>query len=252
MTKRRTVTFLTLLIILLGISACGNRTEDPDGGTGDGADTQAAQMEQAAQMGQIGQAEQAAQMEQIERTEQAAQAQQADTTSSNPALAAESEASGKALIVYFSWSGNTEKVAFGIQAQTGADIFEIVPQEAYTEDYDTLLNIAQEEQKKGIRPAISDTVEDMDCYDLIYVGFPNWWGDMPMILYSFFDEYDLSGKTIAPFCTSGGSGLSDTVRTSETLEPDAVVLEGLHIGSSEADDPESAVAEWLSNLGTAE
>ena len=81
MTKRRTVTFLTLLIILLGISACGNRTEDPDGGTGDGADTQAAQMEQAAQMGQIGQAEQAAQMEQIERTEQAAQAQQADTTS---------------------------------------------------------------------------------------------------------------------------------------------------------------------------
>lgn len=228
MTKRRTVTFLTLLIIILGISACGSRTEDPDGGTGDGADTQAAQMEQAAQ------------------------AQQADTTSSDPAPAAESEVAEKALIVYFSWSGNTENVAAEIRTRTGADIFEIVPQEAYTEDYDTLLNIAQEEQKNGIRPAISEKVEDMDGYDLIYVGFPNWWGDMPMILYSFFDEYDLSGKTIAPFCTSGGSGLSDTVRTIETLEPDAVVLEGLHIGSSEADDPESAVAEWLSNLGTAE
>lgn len=258
MTKGRMVIFLTLLIIMLGITACGNRTEGPDGGTGDSADTQAAQTgqigqtEQSTQMEQNTQTEQDAQTKQTERSEQAEQAQQADTMSSDPALAAESEASGKALIVYFSWSGNTEKVAAGIQSQTGADIFELVPQEAYTEDYDSLLGIAQEEQKNDARPAISDMVENMDGYDLIYVGFPNWWGDMPMILYSFFDEYDLSGKTIAPFCTSGGSGLSDTVRTIKTLEPDAVVLDGLHIGSSEAADPESAVNEWLDNLGLAE
>ena len=264
------VIFFFFLIITLGITACGNRTEGPDGSTGDSADTQAAQTgqigqteqstqteqntqtEQDAQTEQNTQTEQDAQPEQTERSEQAEQAQQADPMSSNPALAAESEASGKALIVYFSWSGNTEKVAFGIQAQTGADIFEIVPQEAYTEDYDSLLGIAQEEQKNDARPAISDTVENMEGYDLIYVGYPNWWGDMPMILYSFFDEYDLSGKTIAPFCTSGGSGLSDTVRTIKTLEPDALVLDGLHIGSSEAADPESAVKEWLDNLGLAE
>ncbi|WP_455620285.1 flavodoxin [Eisenbergiella sp.] len=264
MTKGRMVIFLTLLIITLGITACGNRTEGPDGGTGDGADTQAAQTgqigqteqntqtEQSTQTEQNTQTEQDAQPEQTKWSEQAAQAQQADTTSSDPTLAAESEVSGKALIVYFSWSGNTEKVAAGIQSRTGADIFEIVPQEAYTEDYDSLLGIAQEEQKNGARPAISDMVENMDGYDLIYVGFPNWWGDMPMILYSFFDEYDLSGKTIAPFCTSGGSGLSDTVRTIKTLEPDALVLDGLHIGSSEAADPESAVKEWLDNLGLAE
>ena len=210
---------------------------------------QAAQMEKAAQMGQIGQAEQAAQTEQIERTEQAAQAQQADTTSSDPAPAAESEAAGKALIVYFSWSGNTENVAAEIRTRTGADIFEIVPREAYTEDYDTLLNIAQEEQKNGIRPAISEKVEDMDSYDLIYVGFPNWWGDMPMILYSFFDEYDLSGKTIAPFCTSGGSGLSGTPDKIQGVQPQANVTEGLQISGASAGNCGEQVSNWLNKIG---
>lgn len=154
----------------------------------------------------------------------------------------------KALVVYFSWSGNTENVAESIADQTGADIFKIVPAEPYTDDYDELLDIAAKEKQDGARPEIADSIENLGQYDVIYVGFPNWWGDMPMILYTFFDSYDLSGKIIAPFCTSGGSGLSDTVNSIKELEPEAEVIEGLHIGSSASSEPDSAVEEWLGNL----
>lgn len=154
-----------------------------------------------------------------------------------------------ALVAYFSWSGNTESVAKEIQAQTGADIFRIVPAEPYTDDYDTLLDIAQEEQAADARPEIADTVEDFQQYDVVYLGYPNWWGDMPMILYTFLDEYDFSGKTIAPFVTSGGSGFSGTIGAIESMEPNASVTEGLSLGSSEAAQPADAVSSWLAANG---
>ena len=161
----------------------------------------------------------------------------------------EDEAGSNSLIVYFSWSGNTESVANEIQAQTGADIFEIIPAEPYTDDYDTLLDIAQEEQASDARPAIAETVENFEQYDTVYFGFPNWWGDMPMILYTFLDEYDFSGKTIAPFVTSGGSGFSGSIGTIESMEPEATVTEGLSLGSSQAAEPAAAVTEWLAAIG---
>ena len=165
--------------------------------------------------------------------------------------AGSSEEDGGALIVYFSWSGNTEAVAREIQSQTGADLFEIVPAEPYTDDYDELLDIAQEEQSSDARPAIADTV-DLSGYDTVYLGFPNWWGDMPMIMYTFLDEYDLSGKTIAPFNTSGGSGFSGSLDTIAEMEPDAEITEGLSLGSSEAEDCSDTVSGWLGSIGLAE
>ena len=156
------------------------------------------------------------------------------------------------LVVYFSWSGNTESVALEIQNQSGADTFRLVPAEPYTDDYDALLDIAQEEQRNGVRPAISGSIENFDSYEVVYLGFPNWWGDMPMIIYSFLDDYDLSGKTIVPFVTSGGSGFSNTIRTIESMEPDAEVLDGLSLGSSQAANAGDAVANWLSGLGLVE
>ena len=165
--------------------------------------------------------------------------------------AGSSEEDGGALIVYFSWSGNTEAVAQEIQNQTGADLFEIVPAEPYTDDYDELLDIAQEEQSSDARPAIADTV-DLSGYDTVYLGFPNWWGDMPMIMYTFLDEYDLSGKTIAPFNTSSGSGFSDSLDTIAEMEPDAEITEGLSLGSSEAEDCSDTVSGWLGSIGLPE
>ena len=157
----------------------------------------------------------------------------------------------RSLVVYFSWSGNTEKVAQSILTQTGSDIFRIEPKTPYSTDYDTVVSDAKAEKQNNARPEIKDTIPNISDYDTIYVGFPNWWGDMPMILYTFFDSYDLSGKTIALFCTSGGSGLSNTVNEVKQLEPNATVTEGLHIGSGSASAPDSAVSAWLEKIGTA-
>lgn len=178
-------------------------------------------------------------MEENTDTGEAADAEESTDTASGE---------GGALIVYFSWSGNTEAVAQEIQAQTGADMFEIVPAEPYTDDYDELLDIAQEEQSSDARPAIAETV-DLSGYDTVYLGFPNWWGDMPMILYTFLDEYDLSGKTVAPFNTSGGSGFSGSLNTIAQMEPDAEITEGISLGSVEAENCADEVAEWLANIG---
>lgn len=155
----------------------------------------------------------------------------------------------KELVVYFSWSGNTEGVANEIAAQTGADVFKIVPQTAYSNDYDTVVDLARQEQRDNVRPEIAEAIENLDDYEVIYVGFPNWWGDMPMILYTFFDNYDFSGKTIAPFCTSGGSGLSDTVSEIQSLEPEATVTDGLHIRDNNVEDASESVTDWLKSIG---
>lgn len=158
------------------------------------------------------------------------------------------EATSKSLVVYFSWSGNTQNIAREIQKQTNSDIFEIVPEVAYSDDYDEVVDLAKEEQKEKARPQIKNKIENLENYETIYVGYPIWWGDMPMILYTFFDDYDLSNKTIAPFCTSGGSGLSDTDKTIQALEPNATVVKGLHISGSSAEDASNDVKEWLNEI----
>ena len=181
--------------------------------------------------------------------------EESDDSSTSPVSATPesepTEAGSKSLVVYFSWSGNTENVAKSIQNQTDSDIFKIVPATPYSDDYDTVVDLAKVEQRENARPAVADSIENIADYDVIYVGFPNWLGDMPMILYTFFDSYELSGKTIAPFCTSGGSGLSNTVNEMKELEPNATVTDGLHIGSSSASNPDNAVSEWLSEIGLA-
>lgn len=155
---------------------------------------------------------------------------------------------GKPLVVYFSHSGNTRSVANEIALQTGADIFEIVPAEPYTTDYDTLLEVARTEKADNARPEISGTLDNLDDYDTIYLGYPNWWADMPMVMYTFLDTYDLSGKTVSPFVTSGGSGFSGTVDAIRSLEPEAVVTEGLAVRDTGAGDPAEAVSDWLNSL----
>lgn len=182
----------------------------------------------------------------------AAQSETEPETETEPDTDGETQTSGKALVVYFSWSGNTRAVAETIQSQTDADIFEITPEEAYTDDYNELLDVAQAEQQESARPAIAGTIENFDSYDVVYLGFPNWWADMPMILYSFLDDYDLSGKTLAPFVTSGGSGFSDTISTIEEMEPGAAITAGLSISDSNLDSAASEVSEWLVNIGMTE
>ena len=153
------------------------------------------------------------------------------------------------LVVYFSNSGNTEIPANFIHNYVGGDIVALEPTVAYPEDYNDLLDVAQEEQQSDARPEFNDLNIDIDDYDTIFIGYPNWWGDMPMIIYTFFDTYDLSGKTIAPFNTSGGSGLSRTVGTIRELEPNATVTEGFTVLGDDVDNAMSDVEEWIDSLG---
>ena len=156
---------------------------------------------------------------------------------------------GNVLVVYFSHTGNTENVANFIHEAVGGDIIKLETEEQYTDNYNDLLDIAQEEQNDNARPALSTQIDNIDDYDTIFLGYPIWWGDMPMALYTFLDEYDLSGKTIAPFTTSGGSGLSGTPSNIEDEEPNATVTEGLSVRDSSSKNSQSAVNEWLSEIG---
>ena len=156
---------------------------------------------------------------------------------------------GNVLIVYFSQTGNTETVANIIHDNVGGDIVKLETTEAYPSDYDELVDYAQQEQQEDARPELSTVIENIEQYDTIFLGYPNWWGDMPMAVYSFLDEYDLSGKTVIPFVTSGGSGFSDTVSASKEEEPDADVQEGLELSDSETADSEDEVKSWVESLG---
>ena len=146
--------------------------------------------------------------------------------------------------------GNTQYMAYVIRDTLGADIFRIEPETPYPTDHETLVDLARDEQGRDFRPVIKDTVGNMDSYDVIYLGYPNWWGDMPMILYSFLEQYDLSGKTIVPFNTHGGSGFSNTISTIAELQPNAtVVQDGLTISRNHIQDAEQEIIDWVQGLG---
>lgn len=142
-------------------------------------------------------------------------------------------------------TGNTGLIARDIQKAAGGTLFSIRTETPYPDTYQATVDQGRVEQQQNARPALSAHVENMADYDIIFLGYPNWWGDMPMPLYSFLDEYDLSGKTIIPFCTSGGSALSDTVNAIRNAEPDAAVMDGFHVSGSSAAIAEGSVLNWI-------
>jgi len=146
--------------------------------------------------------------------------------------------------------GNTQYVAYVIRENTGADIFRIEPETPYPTDHDTLVDLAAEEQDVDARPDINGQIENFEQYDTVFVGYPNWWGDMPMILYTFFDTYDFSGKTIIPFNTHGGNGFSNTINTIAGLEPAADVnTDGFTVSRDNVEDAEPDILAWLESVG---
>ena len=145
--------------------------------------------------------------------------------------------------------GNTQYVAMEIQEKMNADIFRIEPETAYTTNHEELVDIASKEQEENARPEIKDKISDFEQYDTIFVGYPIWWSDLPMIMYSFFDEYDFSDKTIIPFSTHGGSGLADTISTILELEPNANVYEqGLSISRNDIENSSEEISQLLEKV----
>lgn len=157
--------------------------------------------------------------------------------------------SSSVLIAYFSWSGNTEQVAQIIQQETGGDLFEIAPATPYTDDYNELLDIAQQEQSDNARPELAGQVENWEQYDTIFVGYPNWWSDAPMAVYTFLESYDWDGKTLVPFNTSASGGFGRSLSGLEESASGAAILEGISFTERTLGDAQSEVTAWLDGLG---
>lgn len=174
----------------------------------------------------------------------------ADAADPAPAEETQESTGGKVLVAYFSATGHTKAIAEYLQTVLDADLYEIVPQEPYTSDdldYNTDGCRANREQNDdAARPAISGSVEDMAGYDVVFIGYPIWWGQAPKIVDTFLESYDFSGKTIVPFCTSGGSGIDGSLSGIQALTPDADWLAGQRFsaGASETD-----VQSRVDNLG---
>ena len=170
---------------------------------------------------------------------------------------------GRILVAYFSRAGenysvgvidkgNTAIVAEMIAEQTGGDLFEIMPVNPYPVGYEEMKAVSTQEKDSGARPEIANTVDNWDDYDVVFLGYPIWYADMPMIVYNFLESYDFTGKTVIPFNTHEGSGQSGTQSRIEATIPDATVLSGLAIRGATAQNDaaatQSAVETWIKDL----
>ena len=202
--------------------------------------------------------------------EASATAHPSQTVSDRPARTIEAGTEGKSLVVYFSVPetdgadassgasrilsggkvvGNTQYVAAVIGEAAGSDLFEIRTVRTYPGSHKALIDAAKAEIDDNARPKLATHIERLDDYDVVFVGFPNWWYDMPMALYTFFDEYDFSGKTLIPFCTHGGSRFSGAIETIRRLEPGADVLDGYAVARDRAADAKDGICRWLEKIG---
>ena len=217
---KKTIAILLSLVMILGLAACGNS---------------ASQTEQPS-------------------TEDTSVESKADTNSAENSTDKENTDNQdvqdhKVLVAYFSATGTTKGVAEHIANGLNADIYEIVPEDPYT---DADLNYNDNNSRTTIemndpnaRPAISGSVENMEQYDIIFVGYPIWWGEAPRIVSTFMESYDFSGKTIVPFCTSGGSGIGSSASNLERLTSGATWLDGRRLNGSDSQD---TVMEWVNSL----
>lgn len=183
--------------------------------------------------------------------------------------AAETSASStdsKVLVAYFTWPetdgvdassgasrvvahgkvyGNTEYIAGMIAEATGGDLFAIKTERNYPGSHKELIDEAKREAEAGEHPRLVTHIENLKDYDVIFVGYPNWWYDMPMAIYTFFEEYDFSGKTVIPFCTHGGSRFSRSVETITGMEKNARVVRGLSVAGRDVPEARQTVRNWL-------
>ena len=230
---------ILLAVLLLILSGCGNTNTPQLSETDKESSTQASQ-----------------------NTDTTAETE--NTDNSEEPVSGPDESSG-ILVIYFSRTGeqytvgvidkgNTAIVAEMIADETGADLFEVLPEEDYYPyTYKELTDVAKKEQSEKARPAYQGTLPDLSAYSTIFIGAPVWWGDWPMIMYTVFENNDFSGKTLIPFSTHEGSGLSGFDKKLQNACPDAEVLKGLAIRGNDAQNSQDKVIEsvkgWLKDLG---
>ena len=273
MKKRMLPMCMLLAVLLLGLSACGNKpavggqdSPAPQETTADAPEAAEEETnEEAAETAQAG-----------TEQESAAEAAPADMTAADAAAteaaaaAEESNPKSNTLVVYFSRVGNTDfpadvdadssasirvdenglmgnagQMAAWIAEEAGCETMEIQTEDSYPVSYEETVDQAKQEQSEEVRPALKADEKTVEDYDNIYLVFPNWWGDLPMPVYSFLDAHDLAGKTVNVFVTHEGSRFSNTVGTIQGLEPDARVQEGLAVQGGSVSDEEQNIRQWV-------
>lgn len=229
---KKAIVLLLSSIMISGLTACGNSAEQTE---------QVQQEEQTEQTQQEGQTEQTDQSPAEDFAESSAD--------SGPSEERNDGDDTNVLVAYFSATHTTEGVAEHIADGLNAELYEIVPEEPYT---DADLNYNDDNSRSTVemndpnaRPAISGSVENMDQYTVVFIGYPIWWGEAPRIVSTFMESYDFSGKTIVPFCTSGGSGIGSSAENLEQLTSNAVWLEGRRLNGG---DTRETVMEWVDSL----
>ena len=222
------LTMAITLALLLGLTACGQVETQSNPGQSQ------TQQEGTSSVG-----------------EPSAPSQSTPPASSTPKAgeSAEETPEGGVLVAYFSATGNTEGIAQHLQAVLGADLYEIIPAEPYSDD-DLNYNASdcranQEQNDPDARPAIDGSVDNMEDYEVIFLGYPIWWGDAPKIISTFLESYDFDGKTIVPFCTSGSSGIGNSAEPLADLAESAVWREGTRFAPGASQEE---VAVWVDGL----
>ena len=229
---------LLLAVLLFALSGCGNAAAPQPSET----DKSSAQAKQNT--------ETAPESESIDHSETTV----ADTDRSSDVLVIYFSRTGEQYTVGVIDKGNTAIVAEMIAEETGAELFEVLPEEDYYPyTYNELTDVAKKEQNEKARPAYQGTLPDLGAYSTIFIGAPVWWGDWPMIMYTVFESNDFSGKTLIPFSTHEGSGLSGFDKKLQSSCQDAEVLKGLAVRGNDAQNNQDKVREsvnsWLKELG---
>ena len=172
---------------------------------------------------------------------QSAEGGQTESSGSNP----------KILIAFISKTNNTKTIAEYIHSFVGGEMFHITTKSPYPADYNDTLQVARAELDNNERPELAAAIskEDMAKYDVIFLGHPIWFGTIPMAMSTFLEQYDLSGKTVAPFCTHGRGGAGRSVSDITKLCPNVTILQGFATVGSSANQAQNDVADWLRQLG---
>ena len=240
---KRIVVSLLMAAMVISLTACGGNTKQR-GNTA----TDTSEREQSPAPSEESESVQPETDGTPEPSEDATVAEMESTDAADSQDVPEEEGS-KVLVAYFSATGTTKGVAEIITGNMGADIYEIVPQEPYTDAdldwHDDSSRSTIEMNDRSCRPEISGAVEDMERYDIVFIGYPIWWGEAPRIVSTFMESYSFDGKTLIPFCTSSSSGLGSSGRNLEKLTDGAQWMEGMRFGggTSEAD-----VQAWTEGL----
>lgn len=239
---KKILSLLAVFTMVLGLAACGST----------GTETDVSQSTQPNSETETSVQEEGTSETDVTQSDNTGQAENTDTNETK-ILVAYFSRTGENYGVGYIEKGNTHIIADMIAEQTGGDTFEIRTVTPYPDEYDECTEAAKQEQDENARPELAESVEGMEDYDVIFLGFSNWWGDMPMAVYTFLESCDFSGKTIVPFCTHEGSGLSSTESSIADSCPNAEVLDGLAIRGSVAqnsqDEAAESVAEWLRQAG---